>query len=85
MTIAEVAEGLGVTSKAALRNVKSGAIPGGELLYRTERARRERWMVDRATFEAWQVAKGSNVAKGSTGVQVAKVANVRPRVKTRTG
>jgi predicted transcriptional regulator len=56
MTIGEVADDLCVTRATALKYVRSGAIPGGEQIYKTD-AGRERWMVDRATYEKWTALK----------------------------
>ena len=46
LSIAEVARVLGISEDAARNNVKSGSIPGGVMLYRTEGGR-ERWVIDR--------------------------------------
>lgn len=74
LTIAEVAARLAIPAKTALRNVRSGAIPGGELLYVTEGGR-SRWRVDRAAFEAYDRERVRNVPNGP---------NV-PDVTTRSG
>lgn len=52
MSISEVAEQLHIHRNTALRLVRRGRIPGGELLYRNDDGR-ERWRVDGQKFEAW--------------------------------
>jgi len=54
LSIPEVAELLEVTRQTAIKLVRQGTVPGGELCYAYERRKGERWHVLRATFEAWR-------------------------------
>jgi hypothetical protein len=81
MSITEVAAELGISDDAARANVRSGAIPGGDLIYRTETGR-QRWLVDRAVFETWRAA---NAAPAANTALAAPAALSTPRRRSRTG
>lgn len=51
-SIAEVAALLRVSRWTARRRVRSGQVPGGELMYEHEKG--ERWHVRAEVFEAWR-------------------------------
>lgn len=53
LSIADVAQELGVSPKTALRLVRGGTVRGGEMLYPYEGRKGERWHVGREVFEAW--------------------------------
>lgn len=56
MRVQEVVHDLGLSRQTIVRLLKTGRVPGGELLYTTDRGR-ERWVVDRAVYERWRALK----------------------------
>jgi excisionase family DNA binding protein len=70
MTIGEVAAELGLHRDTALKHVRAGKIPGGELLYTLDDGR-ERWTVDRAVFTEWHSAKSAKSANTAKSANLA--------------
>jgi hypothetical protein len=54
LSVAEVARDLAMTPTHALRLIRRGSIPGGEMMYRFEGRKGERWHVDRELFDRWR-------------------------------
>jgi excisionase family DNA binding protein len=70
MSIAEVAQELGVSPSTVLRKVRSGAIPGGERMWKFDGRKGERWTVLRAAFAGWRAANGANGGNAADGANL---------------
>jgi hypothetical protein len=71
MRVSEVAVTLEISDDSALRQLKSGAIPGGELVYKFEGRRGARWRVSRDVFEQWNQARKDRAANAGTAAKLA--------------
>lgn len=71
MRVSEVAAALDISDDSALRHVKSGAIPGGELVYKFEGRSGARWRVARSVFEQWNQARKDRAANAANGAKLA--------------
>jgi hypothetical protein len=71
MRVSEVAVALDISDDSALRQIKSGAIPGGELVYKFEGRRGARWRVHRDAFEQWNQARKDRAANAANAAKLA--------------
>jgi hypothetical protein len=57
LSVRDVAASLDLTPTWTLRLLRRGTIPGGEMMYRFEGKKGERWHVDAEVFAAWLEAR----------------------------
>jgi predicted site-specific integrase-resolvase len=62
MRVSEVAARMEISYDSALRFIKNGTIPGGELAFKFESRRGARWRVRRTIFDEWFHERAANMA-----------------------
>lgn len=57
LRISQIASQLGWSSDTVLRLVRKKTIPGGVLMYAYDGRKGEKWLVERAAYEAWLASR----------------------------